>query len=76
MKFNLRNFIQQQGNPRELLMNFIQQQGNTNPMLNNLITMARNGRGEEVEKFAVNMCKEHGIDFYKEFPQFIKSLGR
>ena len=75
MKFNLRNFIQQQGNPRELLMNFVQQ-NNPNPMLNNLITMARNGRGEEVEKFAVNMCKEQGIDFYKEFPQFIKSLGR
>lgn len=74
MRFDLKNFIRQQGNPKDLLMNFIQQPTNINPMISNLINMAKNGNNKEVEQFAVNLCKEHGIDFYKEFPAFIKSI--
>lgn len=74
MNFNLRNFIRQQGNPKDLLMNFMQQPGNINPMINNLINMAKNGDNKQVEQFAVNLCKEHGIDFYKEFPMFMQNI--
>ena len=74
MRFDLKNFIRQQGNPKDLLMNFMQQPTNINPMISNLINMAKNGNNKEVEQFAVNLCKERGIDFYKEFPAFIQSI--
>lgn len=67
----VKNFIRQQGNPEQLLMNFMNQ-NNQNPMINNLIGMAKNGNIAEVEKFARNICKEHSIDFDKEFAQFKK----
>lgn len=74
MRFDLKKFIRQQGNLKDLLMNFIQQPTNINPMISNLINMAKNGNNKEVEQFAVNLCKEYGIDFYKEFPAFIQSI--
>lgn len=65
----VKDFIKQQGNPKELLMNFMQQ-NNSNPMINNLIQKAKNGNALEVEQFARNALKEQGRDFDKEFSQF------
>lgn len=70
----VKEYIKQQGNPKELLMNFMQQ-NNTNPMINNLIQKAKNGNTQEVEQFARNALKEQGRDFDKEFSQF-KSFFR
>ena len=65
----IKNYVIQQGNPKELLMNFMQQ-NNQNPMINNLIQKAKNGNTQEVEQFARNAFKEQGRDFDKEFLQF------
>ena len=70
----IKDYVIQQGNPKELLMNFMQQ-NNTNPMINNLIQKAKNGNAQEVEQFARNALKEQGRDFDKEFSQF-KSFFR
>lgn len=53
----VKNFIKQNGNPKELLLNFMQQ-NNQNPMINNLIKSAQQGNFKEVENFARNMFKE------------------
>lgn len=65
----IKNFIKQQGSPKELLMNFMQQ-NNQNPMINNLIRSAQKGDNKQVENFARNMLKEQGRDFDTEFNQF------
>lgn len=65
----IKDYVIQQGNPKELLMNFMQQ-NNQNPMINNLIQKAKNGNTQEVEQFARNAFKEQGRDFDKEFLQF------
>lgn len=71
----VRNFIRQQGNPKELLVNFMQQ-NNSNPMINNLIKSAQKGDFKQVENFARNVFKEQGRDFDKEFAQFKQYLNR
>ena len=71
----VKNFIRQQGNPKELLMNFMQQ-NNSNPMINNLIESAKKGDFKQVETFARNVFKEQGRDFDKEFSQFRNYFNR
>ena len=71
----VKNFIKQQGNPKELLVNFMQQ-NNANPMINNLIKMAQSGDYKQVENYARNAFKEQGRDFDKEFTQFKNYLNR
>ena len=71
----IKNYIKQQGNPRDLLINFMTQ-NNTNPMINNLIGMAKNGDNKAVEKFARNIFKEQGRDFDKEFSSFMQNFKR
>lgn len=71
----VKNFIRQQGNPKELLINFMQQ-NNSNPMINNLIKSAQKGDFTQVETFARNVFKEQGRDFDKEFSEFKNYLKR
>ena len=71
----IKNYIKQQGNPRDLLINFMTQ-NNQNPMINNLIGMAKNGDNKAVEKFARNIFKEQGRDFEKEFSSFMQNFKR
>lgn len=71
----VKNFIRQQGNPKDLLMNFMQQ-NNLNPMINNLIESAKKGDSKQVETFARNVFKEQGRDFDKEFLQFKNYFNR
>ena len=71
----IKNYIKQQGNPRDLLINFMTQ-NNQNPMINNLIGMAKNGDNKAVEKFARNIFKEQGRDFDKEFSAFMQNFKR
>ena len=71
----IKNYIKQQGNPKELLINFMQQ-NNSNPMMNNLVNMAKSGKTKEVEQFARNIFKEQGRDFDKELSQFKQFINR
>lgn len=71
----IKNYIKQQGNPRDLLINFMTQ-NNTNPMINNLIGMAQKGDTKAVENFARNLFKESGRDFDKEFSSFMQNFKR
>ena len=71
----IKNFIKQQGNPKELLLNFMNQ-NNSITMINNLIQMAKRGEYSEVENFARNAFKEQGRDFDKEFSEFKNFINR
>lgn len=58
--------------PQQMITNMISQ--NSNPIMQNLMQMAQNGNIQEVENFARNICKEKGIDFDKEFSNFMKQI--
>ena len=57
--------------PQQMVMNMM---GNNNPMVNNLMNMAKNGDNKGIENFARNICKEKGMDFDKEFQDFMKNF--
>ena len=59
-------------NPQEVASQLLI--NNTNPIFGNLIKMAQNGDTKGVEEFARNVCKERGIDFNKEFSQFMSNF--
>ena len=71
----IKNFVKQQGSPKELLINFMQR-NNSNPMVSNLIQMAKNGDSKGVEQFARNMCREKNINFDIEFSDFMKNFKK
>lgn len=56
-------------NPQEMVSNMVGD--NSNPVLLNAFKMAKNNDIEGVSKLAENLCKEKGIDFQKEFAQFM-----
>ena len=58
--------------PQQMITNMISQ--NSNPMIQNLMKIVQNGNTQEVENFARNICKEKGIDFDKEFSNFMKQI--
>lgn len=47
---------------------------NINPMFRDLIQKAQKGDKQGVENFARNICKERGIDFDKEFANFMSNF--
>lgn len=47
---------------------------NSNPMFRDLIQKAQKGDKQSVENFARNICKERGIDFDKEFANFMSNF--
>lgn len=59
-------------NPQELITNMMG--NNNNPMINNLMNMAKKGDNKGIENFARNICKEKGMDFDKEFKDFMKNF--
>lgn len=62
-------------NPKQFLLEQIMQ-NNSNPMINNLLAMAKNGDSKGVETFARNFMRERGIDFDKEFANFMQNWKR
>lgn len=68
----LKTFIGGGNTPEQFISNALGTKGN--PIFNNLIKMAREGKNEDVEKFARNICKEKNIDFDKDFPAFMKMV--
>ena len=59
-------------NPQEAIIEMAG--GNNNPILKNAVEMAKNGNNEELMKLAQNLCKEKGINFDKEFKEFMNNF--
>lgn len=72
----LQTFMANKGNPQQLLLRAMSMMGNNNPMIENLVNMANSGDTKGVEQFARNILKEKGIDFDKEFPNFMNSINK
>lgn len=68
----IKGFMSKGVNPQQIITNMINK--DSNPMMQNLMKMAQNGNTQEVENFARNICKERGIDFDKEFSNFMKQI--
>lgn len=55
--------------PKEMVMKMAK--NNTNPIMGNLIDMMEKGDNQGIENFARNVCREKGIDFDKDFKDFM-----
>lgn len=58
--------------PKEMVLKILGQ--NSNPMINNLIQMAEKGDNKGIENFARNIFKDRGMDFDKEFSNFMNNM--
>lgn len=58
--------------PKEMVLKMLGQ--NSNPMINNLIQMAEKGDNKGLENFARNVFKDRGMDFDKEFYNFMNNM--
>ena len=59
-------------NPKDMVMKMLK--NNTNPIFANLTQMMEKGDDKGIEQFARNMCKEKGIDFDKQFNEFMSNF--
>lgn len=64
--------MRQGKNPEQLMINILEGEASQNPIMGNLLSMAKDNRTADIEKFARNLAKEQGIDFDKEFSRFKK----
>ena len=64
--------MRQGKNPEQLMIDILEGEASQNPIMGNLLTMAKDNRTADIEKFARNLAKEQGIDFDKEFSRFKK----
>lgn len=62
-------------NPEQLMLNVLQGRMGNTPMGQNLISMAKEGRGNEIEQFARNLYSSRGMDFDTEFKAFRQRFG-
>ena len=63
------------GNPQSFVFQMLEQNAQNNPFFANILQLAKNNKTSEIEQIAINMCKEKGIDFNKEFNSFKNNLG-
>ena len=79
MNFNMTPFQMIQmlkgGNPQSFVFQMLEQNAQNNPFFANILQLAKSNKTAEIEQIAVNMCKEKGIDFNKEFNSFKSNLG-
>lgn len=64
--------MRQGKNPQQLMIDILEGEASSNPIMGNLLSMAKENRTADIEKFARNLAKEQGIDFDKEFSRFKK----
>ena len=62
-------------NPQQLMLNILEKQAQQNPIYANLSQMAKNGRTQDIERFARNLVESQGLDFDKEFAAFRRQTG-
>lgn len=70
----LMKMINQSGNPQNFVLNMVKESAGGNPLFSNLISLAQQGRGNEIESIARNIFKEQGRDFDKEFNSFRRTI--
>lgn len=58
--------------PKDMAMKMLE--NNSNPVFANLIDMANKGDTKGVENFARNVMKEKGIDYDKQFSEFMNNF--
>lgn len=58
--------------PKDMAMSMLK--NNSNPMLSNLIDMINKNDEKGIEEFARNICKEKGINFDKDFTDFMNNF--
>lgn len=63
------------GNPQSFVFQMLEQNAQNNPFFANILQLAKSNKTTEIEQIAINMCKEKGIDFNKEFNSFKNNLG-
>lgn len=68
-------FVQAQKNPQQFMLNALKQGGSNNPVLANIVSLAEQGKTNEIEQVVRNVFKERGLDFDKEFTSFKQQLG-
>lgn len=62
-------------NPQQLMLSILRGQANT-PLGQNLLTLAQEGRTDELEKVVRNIyAQQGGTDFDQEFLAFKRALG-
>ena len=69
---NPMQFLRGIKNPQQFVINMLGQ--NQNPMGMQLINLAKTGNKTQIENFARNICKERGMDFDKQFAEFMKQI--
>ena len=69
---NPMQFLRGIKNPQQFVMNMLGQ--NQTPMSVQLMNLAKTGDKTQIENFARNICKEKGIDFDKEFTNFMNNF--
>ena len=63
------------GNPQSFVFQMLEQNAQNNPFFANILQLAKSNKTNEIEQIAVNMCKEKGVDFNKEFNSVKNNLG-
>ena len=63
------------GNPQSFVFQMLEQNAQNNPFFANILQLAKSNKTSEIEQIAINICKEKGIDFNKEFNSFKNNLG-
>lgn len=67
--------IRSGGNPQQIVMSMLNGQTINNPVLQNLLSLAQDGRINDIEAVAKNLMKERGLDYDKEFNAFKQLIG-
>lgn len=67
--------IRNGGNPQQIVMSMLNGQTINNPVLQNLLSLAQDGRINDIEAVAKNLMKERGLDYDKEFNAFKQLIG-
>ena len=62
-------------NPQSFVFQMLEQNAQNNLFFANILQLAKSNKTSEIEQIAINMCKEKGIDFNKEFNSFKNNLG-
>ena len=62
-------------NPQQLMLSVLEGQAQSNPIYANLTKLAKQGRTQDIERFARNLAEAQGMDFDKEFTAFRQKTG-
>lgn len=62
-------------NPQQLMLNIMQNTMSYSPFGANLLSLAQQGNTKEIERIARNIAQQRGLDYDKEFANFVRGLG-